>query len=69
MFLNIMYYDLSNEAKVNNSTNVVSLSFGPLFISSQQVRQEIFHFFIFMYKNKIKISKLLVYLLIKKIVK
>ncbi len=37
MFLNIMYYDLSNEAKMNNSTNTISLSFGPLYITSQQV--------------------------------
>ena len=36
MFLNIMYYDLSTEAKTNNSTNS-SLSLGPFYISSQQV--------------------------------
>ncbi len=37
MFINIMYYDLSNQAKINNSTETASLSFGPLFISSEQV--------------------------------
>ena len=37
MFLNIMYYDLKNETKVNNSTNTMSLSFGPLIITSEQV--------------------------------
>jgi hypothetical protein len=37
MFLNIMYYDLSNEAKNQNSTNTGSLSIGPLYISSEQV--------------------------------
>jgi hypothetical protein len=37
MFINIMYYDLSNQAKINNSTETLSLSFGPLFISSDQV--------------------------------
>ncbi|CAF1184610.1 unnamed protein product [Adineta ricciae] len=34
MFLNIMYYDLSNEAK---STNASSISFGSLYISPRQV--------------------------------
>jgi hypothetical protein len=34
MFLNIMYYDLSNEA---NSTNTVGLSFGSVSITAQQV--------------------------------
>ncbi|UJR18997.1 hypothetical protein I4U23_022127 [Adineta vaga] len=34
MFLNIMYYDLSNETKSNNSAN---LSFGSLYISPQQI--------------------------------
>jgi hypothetical protein len=33
MFLNIMYYDLSTEAKTANSTNSVSLSFGSLYIT------------------------------------
>jgi len=37
MFINIMYYDLLNQAKINNSTETASLSFGPLFISSEQV--------------------------------
>jgi hypothetical protein len=37
MFLNIMYYDLSNQAKMNNSIKTVSLSFGPLYISSDEV--------------------------------
>jgi len=40
MFLNIMYYDLSTEAQISNST--VSLSLGPLYISSQQVIWMIF---------------------------
>jgi hypothetical protein len=35
MFLNIMYYDLSNEASINNST--AGLSLGPFHISAQQV--------------------------------
>ncbi|CAF4143107.1 unnamed protein product, partial [Adineta steineri] len=35
MFLNIMYYDLSNQAKSTNNTN--SLSIGPLHIASQQI--------------------------------
>jgi hypothetical protein len=34
MFINIMYYDLSNEVQSNNS-----LSFGPLHITSEQVCQ------------------------------
>jgi hypothetical protein len=34
MFLNIMYYDLSNEVQSSNS-----LSFGPLHITSEQVCQ------------------------------
>ena len=34
MFLNIMYYDLTTE---NNSTNNVSLAFGPFFLTLQQV--------------------------------
>ncbi|CAF4238484.1 unnamed protein product, partial [Adineta steineri] len=37
MFLNIMYYDLSTEAKTNNSTNTASLSFGSFYLNSQQV--------------------------------
>ncbi|CAF4269046.1 unnamed protein product, partial [Adineta steineri] len=37
MFLNIMYYDLSNQAKNNNSTNSASLSVGSLQINSQQI--------------------------------
>ncbi|UJR11128.1 hypothetical protein I4U23_015309 [Adineta vaga] len=37
MFLNIMYYDLSNEAKNTNSTNTASLSFGSLYITPQQI--------------------------------
>jgi hypothetical protein len=38
MLLNIMYYDLSTEAKTNNSTkSVIGLSIGPLYISSEQV--------------------------------
>ncbi len=40
MFLNIMYYDLSTKAQISNST--VSLSLGPLYISSQQVIWMIF---------------------------
>ena len=36
MFLNIMYYDLSTEAKTTNSTSA-SLSLGPLHIGTQQV--------------------------------
>ena len=35
MFLNIMYYDLSNEAKTTNSTSGFSL--GPIYLSPQQV--------------------------------
>jgi hypothetical protein len=41
MFLNIMYYDLQQEADLNNST---SLSFGSINITPQQV---CFHLFIF----------------------
>ncbi|UJR13336.1 hypothetical protein I4U23_000354 [Adineta vaga] len=37
MFLNIMYYDLSNEAKAANSAEQNSLSFGGLYISPQQI--------------------------------
>ncbi|CAF1362531.1 unnamed protein product [Adineta ricciae] len=38
MLLNIMYYDLSNEAKINiNSTNTMTLSFGFLYITPQQI--------------------------------
>lgn len=37
MFLNIMYYDLSNEAKIQNSTNAAGLSLGPIYLSSQQI--------------------------------
>ncbi len=38
MFLNIMYYDLSTETKTNNSTSSSdSLSFGPIYISFQQI--------------------------------
>ncbi|CAF4281045.1 unnamed protein product, partial [Adineta steineri] len=37
MFLNIMYYDLSNQTKSNNSTNSASLSIGSLQINSQQI--------------------------------
>jgi hypothetical protein len=37
MFLNIMYYDLSNDAKMPNATNTVSLSFGSLYITPEQV--------------------------------
>ena len=37
MFLNIMYYDLSNEPKISNSTNTNSLSLGPVYLSSQQI--------------------------------
>jgi polycystin 1L2 len=40
MFLNIMYYDLSNE--VQSSNNTLSLSFGPLHITSEQVCQVLF---------------------------
>ena len=35
MFLNIMYYDLSNQAQINNSTNILRL--GPLYISREQI--------------------------------
>jgi len=35
MFLNIMYYDLSNQAKSNNSTNVLSI--GPIVIAKEQI--------------------------------
>ena len=45
MLLNIMYYDLSNEAKMTNSTNTMNLSLGPLYISSQQVRSFSFEFY------------------------
>jgi hypothetical protein len=37
MLLSIMYYDLSAEAKVTNKTEPNSLSFGPLYISPEQV--------------------------------
>ena len=40
MVLNIMYYDLSTEAKTNSSAS--SLSLGPLYISSQQVFKILF---------------------------
>jgi hypothetical protein len=32
-----MYYDLSDEAEMTNSTNTVSLSFGSLYINPEQV--------------------------------
>jgi hypothetical protein len=32
-----MYYDLSNEANMSNSTNAASLAFGSLYITAQQV--------------------------------
>jgi hypothetical protein len=32
-----MYYDLSKEAKMTNSSNTVSLSLGPIYLSSQQI--------------------------------
>ena len=35
MFLNIMYYDLSAEAKTTNNTS--SLSLGPIYLSPQQI--------------------------------
>ncbi|CAF1558986.1 unnamed protein product [Adineta ricciae] len=37
MLLNIMYYDLSTEAKTSNGTDSASLAFGPLYISPQQI--------------------------------
>ena len=37
MFLNIMYYDLSNETKMANSTVKAGLSLGPIYLSSQQI--------------------------------
>ena len=37
MLLNIMYYDLSNQAKILSKSNGNSLTVGPFFISSQQV--------------------------------
>ncbi|CAF1677263.1 unnamed protein product, partial [Adineta ricciae] len=37
MFLNIMYYDLSSEAKLAKSTNTSNLSFGSLYITPQQI--------------------------------
>jgi hypothetical protein len=37
MFINILYYDSSNQAKIKNSTQTASLSFGPLFLSFDQV--------------------------------
>jgi polycystin 1L2 len=46
MFLNIMYYDLSDEANMTNSTNTVSLSFGSLYITPQQVGCSFVRFFL-----------------------
>jgi hypothetical protein len=43
MFLNIMYYDLSNQAEMSNSTNSVSLTFGSLYITPQQVCSPVSH--------------------------
>jgi hypothetical protein len=43
MFLNIMYYDLSSQAKLSNNT-ANSLSTGPFYISSQQVDLKIFYY-------------------------
>ena len=37
MFFNIMYYDLSNQAKSSNSTENTSLVFGPVCLSAQQI--------------------------------
>ncbi|CAF4438858.1 unnamed protein product [Adineta steineri] len=37
MLLNIMYYDLSAEAKSTNNTESNSLSIGPLYIAPEQV--------------------------------
>ncbi|CAF1090184.1 unnamed protein product [Adineta ricciae] len=37
MFLNIMYYDLANEAKASDPTKSLSLTFGTLYITHQQV--------------------------------
>ncbi|CAF0788844.1 unnamed protein product [Adineta steineri] len=37
MFLNIMYYDLKNESTTTNSTSSISLSFGSVSITSEQV--------------------------------
>jgi hypothetical protein len=35
--LNIMYYDVSNEAKAANQTETNGLAIGPLYITPQQV--------------------------------
>jgi hypothetical protein len=37
IFLNLMYYDLSNQAKLNNSKENVIFSFGGVCISRDQV--------------------------------
>ncbi|CAF1390512.1 unnamed protein product, partial [Adineta ricciae] len=37
MLLNIMYYDLSNEAKSTNTTQINGLAIGPLYITPQQI--------------------------------
>ncbi|UJR16871.1 hypothetical protein I4U23_003769 [Adineta vaga] len=37
MFLNIMYYDLSNETETNNSTSTTKLAFGSLYITREQI--------------------------------
>ena len=37
MFLNIMYYDQSNEGKSSNTTSSTSLSLGPVYLSAQQI--------------------------------
>ena len=37
MFFNIMYYDLSNQAKSSNSTENTSLALGPVYLSAQQI--------------------------------
>jgi hypothetical protein len=37
MFLNIIYYDLKQETETTSSKNTGSLSFGPLYITPEQV--------------------------------
>ncbi|UJR08126.1 hypothetical protein I4U23_012402 [Adineta vaga] len=37
MLLNIMYYDLSNDAKMSNKTTTFDLSFGPVHITPEQI--------------------------------
>jgi hypothetical protein len=56
MFLNMMYYDVSNEVKAKKSSNSFSLTFGSLSISLEQV--SIHLSFVLILKRKINDFKL-----------